>query len=57
MVERLLGEPREVLTLLRGADAPSLDGLVATVSERHPEVAVDVQEGGQPHYPLLASAE
>jgi uncharacterized protein len=57
VIERLLAEPHEVLTLLRGADAPSLDGLVAAVSERHPDVAVDVQEGGQPHYPLLVSAE
>jgi DAK2 domain fusion protein YloV len=57
VIERLLAEPHEVLTLLRGADAPKLDGLVAAVSERHPDVAVDVQEGGQPHYPLLVSAE
>ena len=24
---------------------------------RHPDVEVDVQDGGQPHYPLLLSAE
>jgi dihydroxyacetone kinase-like predicted kinase len=57
VVERLLAEPREVLTLLRGADAPELDSLLAEVAERHPEVEVDVQDGGQPHYPLLVSAE
>jgi uncharacterized protein len=57
VVERLLAEPREVLTLLRGADAPDLDGLVAELAERHPELEVDVQDGGQPHYPLLVSAE
>jgi uncharacterized protein len=57
VVERLLAEPREVLTLLRGAGAPELDALVAELAERHPEVEVDVQDGGQPHYPLLVSAE
>jgi DAK2 domain fusion protein YloV len=57
VVERLLAEPREVLTLLRGAEAPALDALLAGLAERHPELEVDVQDGGQPHYPLLVSAE
>ena len=57
VVERLLTQPREVLTLLRGADAPELDGLLAELAHLHPEVEVDVQDGGQPHYPLLLSAE
>jgi DAK2 domain fusion protein YloV len=57
VVERLLAEPREVLTLLRGADAPELGPLVAELTARHPELEVDVQDGGQPHYPLLVSAE
>ena len=57
VVERLLVGPREVLTLLRGADAPELGPLVAELTAEHPELEVDVQEGGQPHYPLLVSAE
>jgi hypothetical protein len=57
VVERLLAEPRDVLTLLRGADAPDLAGLLAALAERHPGLEVDVQDGGQPHYPLLLSAE
>ena len=57
VVERLLAEPREVLTLLRGADAPELGPLVAELAEQHPELEVDVQDGGQPLYPLLVSAE
>jgi DAK2 domain fusion protein YloV len=57
VVERLLAEPRAVLMLLRGEGAPDVDDLVAAISERHPDVEVDVQEGGQPHYPLLLSAE
>jgi DAK2 domain fusion protein YloV len=57
VVERLLAEPREVLTLLTGDQAPELDRLLARVSERFPEVELDVQPGGQPHYHLLLSAE
>jgi len=57
VVERLLAEPRGMLTLLRGEEAPALDALVASLAKRHPDVEVDVQDGGQPHYPLLLSAE
>jgi hypothetical protein len=32
-------------------------GLVAELGEQHPDLEVDVQAGGQPHYPLLLSAE
>jgi dihydroxyacetone kinase-like predicted kinase len=53
----LLAEPRMLLTLLTGADAPDLDGLVERIRERHPELELDVQAGGQPHYPFLLSAE
>jgi hypothetical protein len=57
VVSRLLAEPREVLTLLTGEDAPELGSLQRFVEERHPELELEVQEGGQPHYPLLLSAE
>ena len=57
VVEQLLAEPRDVLTLLTGADAPPVNGLRAWIEERHPGVEVEVQAGGQPHYPLLVSAE
>ena len=56
VVDRLLAEPRGMLTLLRGEEAPDLDALVASLAKQHPDVEVDVQEGGQPHYPLLLSA-
>ncbi|MGE5692064.1 MAG: DAK2 domain-containing protein [Pseudomonadota bacterium] len=57
VLDRLLAAPRDVLTLLTGAEAPPLNGLRAWVEERHPELEVEVQDGGQPHYPLLVSAE
>ena len=46
-----------MLTLLTGADAPPLDELTALLEEHHPELELEVQQGGQPHYPLLLSAE
>jgi DAK2 domain fusion protein YloV len=57
VVEALLAEPHDLLTFLTGAEAPPVDALVSLVEERHPEVEVDVQPGGQPHYHLLISAE
>jgi DAK2 domain fusion protein YloV len=55
---RLLdGGSRELLTLLTGAEPPELDGLLERIAAEHPAVEIDVQEGGQPHYPLLLSAE
>ena len=61
VVERLLdngtGESRELLTLLTGAEEPRLDALLQRLADAHPTLEVDVHEGGQPHYPLLLSAE
>jgi len=57
VVERLLGRPRTVLTILTGAEPPPLDGLVERLTAAHPELEVEVHEGGQPHFPLLLGAE
>jgi DAK2 domain fusion protein YloV len=57
LLERLLAEPRDVLTLLTGKGAPQLDGLLEELTERHPDLELDTHDGGQPHYPLLVSAE
>ena len=57
VVERLLGEPRDVLTFITGDEEPELGPLLARVAERHPEVELEVHPGGQPHYPLLIAAE
>ena len=57
VTESLLAHPRVLLTLLSGADAPDLETLLERIHERHPDLELDVQTGGQPHYPLLLSAE
>jgi uncharacterized protein len=57
VVEQLLREPRELLMLLVGEDKAPLDGLLGRIADAHPAVEVDVQDGGQPHYHLLLSAE
>jgi DAK2 domain fusion protein YloV len=57
VVDRLLGNGREVLTLLTGEDEPELTGILRRLQEAHPDVELDVQPGGQPHYPLLLAAE
>lgn len=57
VVETLLAEPRDVLTVLTGADEPELDGLLRTIESRWPDVELHVHAGGQPHYRLLLSAE
>ncbi len=57
VVERLLTDHHDLLTLLVGEDDAPLDGLLDRIAAAHPDVEVDVQDGGQPHYPLLLSAE
>ncbi len=46
-----------MLTLFTGADPQPLDGLLQRIAAAHPSLEVDVQDGGQAHYPLLLSAE
>ena len=57
VLERLLEGDADVLTILAGESAEGLDDLVAFVREQHPELEVEVHDGGQPHYPLLFGAE
>jgi dihydroxyacetone kinase-like predicted kinase len=57
IVERLLAEPRSVLTVLTGVSPPPLDGLLAALAAAHPRVEVEVHEGGQRRFALLLGAE
>jgi dihydroxyacetone kinase-like predicted kinase len=57
VIDALLSAPHDTITVLTGADAPEIDALVDAVVVRHPDVELDVQAGGQPHYQLLIAAE
>jgi uncharacterized protein len=57
VLERLLEDGADVLTILVGEDGEGTDDLVAFVREEHPDLEVEVHDGGQPHYPLLFSVE
>jgi DAK2 domain fusion protein YloV len=57
VLAQLLAEPRGILTLLTGEDPPSLDALLSELGAEHPDLELDVHQGGQPHYPLLLAAE
>jgi fatty acid kinase len=57
VVARLTEQPRTLLTLLTGSEAPPLDGVVEALASSQPLLEVEVHEGGQPHYPLLLGAE
>lgn len=57
VLERLLAEPRGLLTLLTGEEPPALETLLAGLAADHPELELDIHAGGQPNYPLLLSAE
>ena len=57
VLEQLLEQGADVLTVLAGENAEGVDDLVAFVEEQHPGLEIEVHEGGQPHYPLLFAAE
>jgi hypothetical protein len=57
VLAQLLAEPRGFVTLLTGADPPDVTRLVMELKRQHPDLELEVHEGGQPHYPLLISAE
>jgi DAK2 domain fusion protein YloV len=57
VVDGLLLEPRGILTVLTGADPAPLDVALDELRRLHPELELEVHEGGQPHYPLLLAAE
>ena len=49
----------EVITIYYGADTQSTEAekVAATIRERHPQLQVEVVQGGQPHYNYIASIE
>jgi hypothetical protein len=57
VVGRVLDGDRGWLGILTGEGAPPVEELLAAVNAAHPDVDVEVHDGGQPHYPLLLVAE
>jgi dihydroxyacetone kinase-like predicted kinase len=59
VADRLLAGGGELLTVVLGAEAPAGlgDALTAHVAERHPEVEVQVLDGGQPDALVLLGSE
>ncbi len=57
VVARVLDGEQGWLGILTGDGAPPVEELLAAVNAAHPDVDVEVHDGGQPHYPLLVVAE
>jgi uncharacterized protein len=57
VVARLLEPPADVLTVLVGDGINGAEAVVEAIRAAHPEVEVELHDGGQPHYPLLFAAE
>ena len=57
VVTRLVGAGADVLTVLVGDGAAESDAAIESIRAAHPDLEVEVHEGGQPHYPLLFAVE
>ncbi len=57
VADRLLAEPRAILTLLTGEEPQPLDALIEQLTATYPGLELEVHEGGQPNYPLFLAAE
>ena len=59
LLDAVIDEDHELLTVLTGADADpaATDAILGHVNENHPEVEVEVSDGGQPLYPYYFGLE
>ena len=59
LLSSIIDDDHELLTVLTGtdADAATTDAIVGHVAEHHPDVEVEVTEGGQPLYPYYFGLE
>ena len=59
LLDAVIDDDHELLTVLTGAEADTAatEAIVAHVGENHPEVEVEVNEGGQPLYPYYFGLE
>ena len=57
VLDRLLAERADVLTILLGDGMAGAEALRDEIATAHPDLEIEIREGGQPHYPLLFSVE
>ncbi len=59
LLDAIIDGDHELLTVLTGADAAACttEAIVAHMAEHHPEVEVEVSDGGQPLYPYYFGLE
>lgn len=59
LLEKMEADEADIMTVLRGQDLPEeeLEGLVASIEEAYPDLEIDIQDGGQPLYPVVFSLE
>ena len=57
LLERFATDGLSFVQVLRGDGAPEAEAIADRYASRAPGLELDVQGGGQPHYPLLLSAE
>jgi hypothetical protein len=57
LLERFVADGQSFVQVLTGDGAPGDEEIAARYASRTPELELAVQWGGQPHYPLLLSAE
>jgi uncharacterized protein len=57
VIERLLVDGSDVLTILVGEEATATDALRDEIEAAYPQLEVEIHEGGQPHFPLLLAVE
>ncbi len=59
LLSAIIDDDHELLTVLTGADADTAatEAILAHVAETHPDVEVEVTEGGQPLYPYYFGLE
>ena len=59
LLSAIMDDDHELLTVLTGADADgaATEAIIQHVSERHPDLEVEVREGGQPLYPYYFGLE
>lgn len=55
----LVEDRTELLTVIVGADTDAMlvDGVRRAIAEAWPAVAIEVHDGGQPHYPFVIGVE